>query len=49
MIVQNGANPEVRTSTCTFTAVGGLSATVNLIGTRRCNDGLLPAIPGCPP
>lgn len=49
MIVQDGANIVARTSTCNFTTNAGVSATVTIQGTRRCGDGLTPALIGCPP
>lgn len=49
MIVQDGANIVARSSTCNFTTNAGVSATVTVQGTRRCGDGLTPALIGCPP
>jgi hypothetical protein len=49
MIVQDGANIVSRTSTCSLTTNAGLSATLQVVGTRRCGDGLTPALIGCPP
>ena len=49
MIVQDGANVVSRTSTCSFTTNASLTGTVQVIGTRRCGDGLTPALVGCPP
>jgi hypothetical protein len=50
MIVQNGvAAIEARNSTCSLTTNAGLSGSVQLVGTRRCGDGLTPALVGCPP
>ena len=49
MIVQNGAVTASATSTCTFTTNASLTGTVQVVGTRRCGDGLLPALVGCPP
>jgi hypothetical protein len=48
MAVQDGANVVLRTSTCSFTTNAGLSGSVVVAGTRRCGDGLTPALPGCP-
>lgn len=50
MIVQlTPTTIEARTSTCTITTNAGLTGTVNVVGTRRCNDGLTPIPVGCPP
>jgi hypothetical protein len=49
MAVQNGAAPELRNSTCTFNTNNALTGTVQVVGTRRCGDGLTPAPVGCPP
>jgi hypothetical protein len=49
MAIQNGATPELRTSTCTFNTNNNLSGTLQVVGTRRCGDGLTPAVVGCPP
>lgn len=49
MAVQNGATPELRSSTCTFNTNNSLTGTVQVLGTRRCGDGLTPALVGCPP
>jgi hypothetical protein len=49
MIVQDGANVVIRSSTCTFTSTANVGGSVQIVGTRRCGDGLLPAVVGCPP
>lgn len=50
MIGQIGAGPINNfTSTCTFTTNASLTGTVQVVGTRRCGDGLTPAPVGCPP
>ena len=49
MIVQDGVNIVARTSTCNLTTNAGLTGTVTIQGTRRCGDGLTPALVGCPP
>jgi hypothetical protein len=49
MAVQDGANVVLRTSTCSFTTNAGLSGAAQIVGTRRCGDGLTPALVGCPP
>jgi len=50
MIVQlTPTTIEPRTSTCTITTNIGLTGTVQVVGTRRCGDGLTPVPVGCPP
>lgn len=49
MIVQNGAVPATTNAVCTVTTNNGLTGTVQVVGARRCGDGLTPTPVGCPP
>jgi hypothetical protein len=44
----NFADDIIRSGTCTFRTVSGLSVVVTVTGGRFCNDGFSPPPPGCP-